>query len=294
MMEGKEMKIALDPTMYRDLPLTKMVDKVAELGYDYIELSPREDFLPFYKYPRVDRAKIKELKRACQDAGVQITSLLPMQHWAGPEEEDRQAAVRNWKRCIEVAVDLDVDLVNTEFTGHKDKPFKCEQMFIKSMDELMPIFERENVKLDIQAHPFDFIERNDQAVDLIRGLDKDWINLFYSVPHTFFYDDGIGDIASMFDYAGDKLTHINIADTYNHRGSEDLRYIVNPPGANVTVHQHLDIGQGEINWDMLFSKLREIKFDGIATIAIFAWFERADQSNRFNLERVKKELAELL
>ncbi|MCM3551178.1 sugar phosphate isomerase/epimerase family protein [Shouchella clausii] len=284
------MKIALDPTMYKHLPLKKMVDKAAELGYEYIELSPRDDFLPFYKYPRVDKAKIKELKNACRDAGVQITSLLPMQHWAGPEEEDREAAVRNWKRCIEIAVELDVDLVNSEFTGHSDKPYKCEQMFMRSMEELMPIFEREGIKLDIQAHPFDFIERNHEAVDLIRGLDKDWINYFYSVPHTFFYDDGKGDIAAMLDYAGDKLTHINIADTYNHRASENLRYIVNPPGANVTVHQHLDIGQGEIDWDTLFSKLREMKFDGIATIAVFAWFDRADESSRFMLERVKREL----
>ena len=43
----KKMKIALDPYMYRHLPIPKMVDKVAELGYEYIELSPREDFLPF-------------------------------------------------------------------------------------------------------------------------------------------------------------------------------------------------------------------------------------------------------
>lgn len=45
------MRIALDPYMYRHLPLGQMVDKAAELGYQHIELSPREDFLPFYKAP---------------------------------------------------------------------------------------------------------------------------------------------------------------------------------------------------------------------------------------------------
>ncbi|MGU9824363.1 sugar phosphate isomerase/epimerase, partial [Pseudomonas sp. LF090] len=38
------MRIALDPYMYRHLPLGQMVDKAAELGYQHIELSPREDF----------------------------------------------------------------------------------------------------------------------------------------------------------------------------------------------------------------------------------------------------------
>ncbi|MFP3380413.1 sugar phosphate isomerase/epimerase, partial [Bacillus sp. SIMBA_069] len=34
------MKLALDPTMYANLSLKEMVDKTAELGYEYIELSP--------------------------------------------------------------------------------------------------------------------------------------------------------------------------------------------------------------------------------------------------------------
>jgi myo-inositol catabolism protein IolH len=37
------MKIALDPYMFRALPIDGMVRTVAELGYEYIELSPRAD-----------------------------------------------------------------------------------------------------------------------------------------------------------------------------------------------------------------------------------------------------------
>jgi myo-inositol catabolism protein IolH len=276
--------------MYRHLSIPKMVEKTAELGYQYIELSPREDFLPFYKYPRVDKARIREFKKALSDNGVQLSSLLPLYHWAGPDEEMRQAAVRNWKRAIQVAVEMDCELINTEFSGQADNALVCEQQFMKSMEELLPIFEREGVKLDIQAHPYDFCERNNESVDIIRGLDVDFVNYLYAAPHTFFYDDGKGDIASMLKYAGDKLTHLIIADTYNHRASSNLRYIVNPPGVTATVHQHLDIGQGEVDWSAFFSTLREMKFDGIATVAVFAWEERADESCRFMLEKVRSEL----
>ncbi|MDU8339292.1 sugar phosphate isomerase/epimerase family protein, partial [Pseudomonas syringae pv. actinidiae] len=209
------MRIALDPYMYRHLSLGAMVDKTAELGYDYIELSPREDFMPFYKYPRVDRARIREFRKALSDAGVKLSSLLPLYHWAAPDEDLRIAAVRNWKRAIQVAVEMDCDLMNTECSGQSDHALVCENQFMKSMDELMPCFEREGIRLDIQAHPYDFCERNNESVDIIRGLDRDWINYLYAAPHTFFYDDGVGDIASMLRYAGDKLTHLIIADTYN-------------------------------------------------------------------------------
>lgn len=199
--------------------------------------------------------------------------------------------MRNWKRAIEIAVELEVDLMNSEFSGSKYDPLTSEEKFIKSMDELLPVFEKEGIKLNLQAHPYDFIETHKGAMDMILALDKDWINLVYSTAHTFFYDDGKGDIETMFDEAGDRLTHVLFADTYNHKAAHGLRYIVNPPDAKVTVHQHLDIGQGEVDFDTIFRKLREMKFDGIATNAVFAWVdERADESSRFMLKKMKEEL----
>ncbi len=281
------MKLALDPTMYADLSLKEMVDKTASLGYDYIELSPREDFIPFYKYPKVDKDQIKNLKRYCRDAGVQISSILPVHNWAGPDEDRRQAAVRNWKRAIEIAVELDVDLMNSEFSGTKYNPVVCEEKFIRSMDELIPIFEKEGVKLNLQAHPYDFIETHEGTMDMIRALDRDWINLVYSTAHTFYYDNGLGDIAPMFDSAGSRLQHVLFADTFNHMASDGLRYIVNPPAVEATVHQHLNIGEGEVDFDTIFQKLKEMNFDGIATNAVFAWKDKADWSSKLMLQKMK-------
>ncbi len=222
---------------------------------------------------------------------MQLSSLLPMYHWAAADEGLRVAAVRNWKRAIQIAVDMDCELVNTEFTGQSDNPLVCENQFMRSMDELMPEFEREGIKLDIQAHPYDFCERNNESVDIIRGLDRDWINYLYAAPHTFFYDDGKGDIASMLKYAGSKLSHLIIADTITTRPLEPALYR-QPAGVTATVHQHLDIGQGEVDWEAFFGTLREIKFDGIATVSVFAWEDRPDESNRMMLERVTRELCQ--
>ena len=77
------------------------------------------------------------------------------------------------------------------------------------------------------------------------------------------------------------LAHVHVADTFNHKASSGLRYIVNPPGSQATVHQHLDIGQGEVDWDVFFGTLAEVGFDGIMTGCVFAWEERAVHSSRF-------------
>src|ERR1700684_126011 len=69
------------------------------------------------------------------------------------------------------------------------------------------------------------------------------------------------------------------ADSFDHRASSGLRYIVNPPGSPARVHQHLDIGQGEVDWDVFFRTLADVEFDGIATVCVFAWEERARESS---------------
>jgi myo-inositol catabolism protein IolH len=92
-------------------------------------------------------------------------------------------------------------------------------------------------------------------------------------------------------YAGPLLTHLHIADSFDHRASSGLRYIVNPPGSPARVHQHLDIGQGDVDWDVFFRSLAEVGFDGIAAVCVFAWEERARESSVFNLEQIRQYLA---
>ena len=86
------MKLALDPQMfYATSSVYELPDIVASLGYDWMELSPKADFIPFFRYPRVDDAGVQKLKKIASDAGVGIASVLPLQRWAGPDEEQRQA-----------------------------------------------------------------------------------------------------------------------------------------------------------------------------------------------------------
>src|SRR3954453_16250976 len=101
------MKIALDPYMLRSTPLLELPGVVAELGYEYIELSPREDFTPFFLHPRADDATVRACRKAMDAAGVKNAAHLPLYRWSAPDEDERQAAVRNWMRAIQITVDLD-------------------------------------------------------------------------------------------------------------------------------------------------------------------------------------------
>ena len=266
------MKLALDPQMfYSASSVHELPDIVAGLGYQWMELSPKGDFIPFYRYPRIDDAGVRKLKKISSDAGVGIASVLPVLRWSGPDEDQRQAAVRAWKRVIQITVDLGVEMINSEFSGRPEAPEAAEAAFLKSMDELLPIFEREGLELIIEPHPDDFIEDGLEAVNMIRGLNRDWIGFLYCTPHAFHQGHEPETIVKA---AGDKVRYVHLADSWNHLTSNGLRYISNPSG-NTRVHQHMEMGRGEVDYDAVFAALASVGFDGVISSCVFGWEEDA-------------------
>ena len=249
------MKIALDPYMLRTTPLAELPGVVAELGYEHIELSPREDFIPFFVHPRADRATIASFKKAlaapasrsprcCRCTSgrgrTRTSARRPSATGSGPSRSPSTSTVR---------------VMNSEFNGRPEAAAASEAQFWRSLEELLPVFEREGMQLRLEPHPDDFIEDGRAAVDMIHGIDNDLVTFLYCAPHTFHQG---GDLEGIMRYAGPLLTHLHIADSFDHTGSSGLRYILNPPGTPARIHQHLDVGQGEVDWDLFFATLADL------------------------------------
>ena len=252
------MKITLDPLVHSDLSLSEIPFMAAKLGYEYLELCSRDEFLPEYHPPRANADRIRDFKQALRAARVELASMLITYRWASPFEDEREAAVRYWKRAIEIAVELECQTVNSildrgpspqrsNYRVGPEMAEECETAFWKSMEELVPIFEREGLPLHLEAHPDDFIEDNNLAVDIIQVIGSPMVKYLYCAPHTYYLGD---DMAAMIRYAEPVLAHVHVADTFDHKAG--WRYVMNPPGSTTRIHQHLDIGEGEIDWDEFF------------------------------------------
>ncbi|CAJ0993420.1 sugar phosphate isomerase/epimerase family protein [Pantoea sp. Nvir] len=291
------MKIAFDVDVIRNMGIPRMINQVADWGYKYIEQSPHPQINPFYKHPKASREIMREYKNTLTATGVEISSFIAVYRWSGPDELRRQAAVKNWKCMIKIAVEMGVQVINTELSGNPNEPEICEEMFYRSIEELLPIFERENIRVEIQSHPWDFCENSNETADLVKSFRSDNIKYVYSVPHTFFYDNGKGDIRPMLEYIGEDLSHILVADTMNH--TKQCRYIVNPPGVDATIHQHVSIGEGEVDFDTLFQTLREMDFanrtykiggESIIAAALFGYPEKMQVQAVETRELIEREL----
>lgn len=292
------MKIAFDvDVLAKNMGITEMVHKVADWGYKYIEQSPHVRINPFYKHPLFSRECEAEYRKALAETGVEISSFICVYRWSGPTEVQRQHAVENWKSLIKIAVNMGVQVINTELSGDPHQQEICNGMFFRSMEELLPIVEREGIRIEIQSHPYDFCELNDETCDLVKHFRSDNVTYVYSSPHGFFYDEGKGDVRHMLKYAGDDLSHVLFADTRNQ--TLDTRYILNPPGVDATIHQHVGMGEGDVDFDGIFETLREMDFanktfkvggESISCVSLFGYPELMDKQAVEHRERIEREL----
>lgn len=287
------MKIALDPTpFHHSHSLLEFPRVAADLGYRYLQLTPHKDFLPFFTHPKADDDLVAELKKACADAGVEIASVLPVLRWSSPDAFLRDAAVRYWKRALQICVDLGVNQMNTEFGGRPERAEESEAAFYRSMEELVPILEREGIHVAIDPHPDDFVEEGLAAWRVIRGVNSPNLGFVYVASHSFHMADAPLEIMREI---GDRLRVVHVADTMDHHASHGLRYITNPPGNPVRVHQHLKIGDGDVNWPEFFGGLAGNGFldrpETVMVSSVFAEDGNADDVSRYQLRTMKEFIA---
>lgn len=288
-------RIALDPTPFHHTnSLLEFPRVAAECGYQWLQMTPHPDMIPFFGHPKADDDLVQRMKKACSAAGVGIASVLPVLRWSGPDEDARESAVRYWKRVIQITVDLGVDMIGTEFNGRPEKSEESERAFYRSMEELVPIIEHEGLKVYIDPHPDDFVENGLAAWRVIRGINSPNFGMVYVASHTFHMGEEPLNIMSE---VGGRIGIVHVSDTMDHTGSNGLRYITNPPGNTVRVHQHLRIGDGDVNWTEFFAGLKEIGFldrdDTVMCSSVFAEDETNAATAVYQRETMEKYIDEV-
>ena len=219
------MQLTLDPYMVRTVPLTELPGLIATSATStsscrHARTSSRSSSI------RGPTPRCAGLQIVAQGREGEGGVVLPLFLWSGPDEDERRAAVRYWTWPIELTVELGCQVMNSELNGRPEAPSVSEAQFWRSLEKLLPLFEHEGIQLLLEPHPDDFIEDGIRAVDLIRRINSPNVSFLYCAPHTFLMG---GDIGGIMEHAGDLLTYVHVADSFDHRATSGLRCIVNPP-----------------------------------------------------------------
>jgi myo-inositol catabolism protein IolH len=144
--------------------------------------------------------------------------------------------------------------------------------FLQSYDELRPDLADAGVTVAVEPHPNDFVETTAGALEVVEATGDPRLAYLHCIPHTFHLG---GTAADQVALAAGRFDHVHLAD-----GFHPERTILNPATPRARIHQHLDPGQGEINFDEVAVALGRAGFDGLLTVQVFAWPDRAEASFR--------------
>lgn len=273
------MRLCVETGAFQRLPFAEALKGIRAAGYRHVELNP-----DLFKPHQAGLEEIRRLRGLLDDHGLHPAAVLPLYPLATPDEARRREGVENWKRAIRASRELGAESLTSEMTGNAAHPAAaCRDAFRRSLEALLPALEEAGLRVSFECHPGDFIERSDDAVDLIREIGSAQVGYLYCMPHTFHMGD---DPAAMIRYAGKTLTHVHIGDTYRPE-----RII--QAGENGRPHLHAIPGWGELDFRAALLALKEIGYQGYLSTALFSHLEDPVNATRIARERMEALLSEL-
>jgi sugar phosphate isomerase/epimerase len=231
---------------------------VAGLGYDGVALTLDHPHLdPFAADLAAQTARVGRLLRhSGLDVVVETGARYVLDPWRKHEptlvsEEGRHRRVDLLRRAIQVAADLEAPVVSL-WSGTLP-PGTCRvegwDRLLTGLEELLPIAEKAGVVLAVEPEPGMFLDRLDAVLELRRRLgEPEHLRVTLDVGHLRCNETA--PPADCVRAAGPLIANVQI---------DDMRR---------DVHEHLELGAGEVDFPPVLAALDQVGFTGLIAVEL--------------------------
>jgi protein FrlC len=230
-------------------PLETVIERVAAIGYDGIEIGAASP----HAYPDyVTKERRREIKTALKANDIALASMLPAPgggpgfNVASPIKEEREGAIDQYRKVIQLCADWG-GTTCIYVAGWRIFGTERAQAWEWSRTALVEIaaFARDHgVTLAVEPTPSDsnLVECIDDALRMMTESEAANVKVMFDTYHVLYRDE----VSSDYVYrAGKHLHHVHIADINR-----------NPPG------------DGRIDYVALIAALKAVRFKGYLTMEI--------------------------
>ncbi|HEY0790354.1 MAG TPA: sugar phosphate isomerase/epimerase [Chthoniobacterales bacterium] len=236
-------------------PLEETIKRIARIGYDGIEIGAAAP----HAYPAyVNKERRATIKRVLDDHGLAVSSMLPAPgggpgfNVASPVEEERKAAIEQYRQVIELCSDLGGSTVLYVagwqiFGTARAQAWQWSQ---EALGEVAKTAENRGVALAIEPTPTDsnLVESCDDAIELMEQVGAKNVGLMFDTQHAYYRNE--------------------VPTDYVYRMGKNLRHV------HLSEFGRLPPGAGRGDFVGLVSALREVGYDGYLAMEI--GFNRRD------------------
>jgi protein FrlC len=250
-------KIALSNFSWFNHFMEYGIKKTAELGYMGIDLNGNRPLCDPRDLTAEDR---KNVKKMLEENELQLAAITPFcgnYHWClstliKPVRED---SVKHVKECIDLAHEWGAKIVESVTGPPMFVEDDMRQAWNRTKESLKQITDHAakkgiTIALEFRISVADrttyIVHKLDDALLMIEDVGAENLGVLIDVNHAAL--DLYMNIGEQIEKAGDKLVHMHISDS--------------PLG----VHRHLPIGEGKVQWPLVFKILKKIGYQGWITL----------------------------
>ncbi|HEX2925082.1 MAG TPA: sugar phosphate isomerase/epimerase family protein [Ruminiclostridium sp.] len=272
-MEGKGnmLKLSYNTNGLREISVLQAISELKKAGYDGIELALEEtQFNPFH-LSGDDLKKINESLESNKLYGACIATgsarLLSKEAYEPslihPTQSGRNQRIDLLKRSLEIAHALNIPVVN--FASGKLtaglEPERATEFLVEGIEKLL--HESDSIILAIEPEPEFFIGTSAEAVSLIKNINNTRFRLNLDIGHVYCCEDNFFEaVEHSIPYA----VHMHIEDIADR------------------VHRHLIPGDGEIDFERVFSVIMDNAYEGYISVELYhhadQWQEAITESHQ--------------
>ena len=120
-----------------------------------------------------DHAHVKEVRKACDAAGVEVVAIAAQNDFTDPDENKRRADINRVRHWLEVAPALGARLIRINSGNWFSKPGGAKRLK-SSLEEIAPEAKSRDLTLVVENHPTNMqsVEEAQTLTDIVLGLNE--------------------------------------------------------------------------------------------------------------------------
>jgi len=285
------MKLGIFTTLFQDQPLEAMLDRVAGLGLQAVELGTGGWPGDAYCKPKdllASRTKAVAFRKSVESRGLIISGLSCHGNPLHPNQAIASDYDRIYRDTIHLASELEVPVVNlfSGCPGDSDQSkypnwvtcawptdfetvlkWQWDQKVIPYWQEASMLAAENGVKLAFEMHP-GFVVYNPETLLHLRNVVGPVIGANYDPSHLFW--QGIDPVASIH-VLQSAIYHVHAKDTYIDRINTAANGVLDTKPYSDLVHRSwsfrtVGFGHDQFTWRELVSTLRLVGYDYVLSI----------------------------
>ncbi|MFP8952673.1 sugar phosphate isomerase/epimerase family protein [Natrialbaceae archaeon A-arb3/5] len=280
-------KLAFSTNAYTRYSLPDAIERIADHGYDGVELLGDE---PHAYFPEFDESDREDVLDALDETGLSVSNInantttgyyddAPPSAFFEPSVIQDDPDAREWrieytKSAIDLAEAVDSPAICLA-TGRPlpgTLPSQAREYLHESLHEILDYAEPRGVDVGIEFEPELLIENTDEALELIDEIGRDSLGVNLDLGHAAVYGEDVTD--SIRRSAG-SITGVHLEDIVGGRRGK---------------HYHRIPGEGDIDFGAIFETLEEIGYDGFATLELYTYPDEPDRAARDAYEELEQYL----